>query len=78
VPLLGETSFSTEIVVVPETEGPVIPVAGILTDPDGSTSVRLADGTTIEVEVLAVADGLAVVEGVSAGDVILLPVEESP
>jgi peptidoglycan hydrolase-like protein with peptidoglycan-binding domain len=77
VPLLGETSFSTEIVVVPETEGPVIPVAGILTDPDGSTSVRLADGTTVEVEVLAVADGLAVVEGVSAGDVILLPVEES-
>jgi peptidoglycan hydrolase-like protein with peptidoglycan-binding domain len=77
VPLLGETSFSTEIVVVPETEGPVIPVAGILTNPDGATSVRLADGTSVDVEVLAVADGLAVVEGVSEGDVILLPVEES-
>jgi hypothetical protein len=55
----------------------VIPVAGILTNPDGATSVRLADGTSVDVEVLAVADGLAVVEGVSEGDVILLPVEES-
>ncbi|MEX0796023.1 MAG: peptidoglycan-binding domain-containing protein [Acidimicrobiia bacterium] len=77
VPLLGESSFSTEIVVVPETEGPVVPVAGIVTDPDGSASVRLVDGEMADVTVVAVADGLAVVEGLSAGDVILLPVEES-
>ena len=76
VPLVGETSFSTEIVVVPETEGPVVPVAGVVTNPDGSTSVRMAGGEMAEVTVVVVADGLAVVEGVSAGDVILLPVEE--
>lgn len=76
VPLVGETSFSTEIVVVPETEGPVVPVAGVVTNPDGSTSVLRAGGEMAEVTVVAVADGLAVVEGVSAGDVILLPVEE--
>lgn len=77
VPLLGETSFATEIVVVPEREGPVVPVAAVLTNADGSTSVRMATGGMAEVAVLAVADGLAVVEGVTAGDVILLPVEES-
>jgi len=76
VPLLGESSFSTEIVVVPETEGPVVPVAGIVTSPDGSASVRMVGGEMTSVTVVAVADGLAVVEGVSAGDVILLPVEE--
>lgn len=76
VPLVGETSFSTEIVVVPETEGPVVPVAGVVTNPDGSASVRMAGGEMAEVTIVAVADGLAVVEGVSAGDVILLPVEE--
>lgn len=78
VPLIGETSFSTEIVVVPETEGPVVPVAGVVTNPDGSASVRMVNGEMVGVTVLAIADGLAVVEGVTAGDVILLPVEESP
>ncbi len=78
VPLIGETSFSTEIVVVAETAGPVVPVAGVLTEADGSTSVRLADGTTVAVTVLAVADGLAVVEGVAAGDVIVLLSEDVP
>jgi hypothetical protein len=75
--LIGETSFSTEIVVVPETEGPVVPVAGVVTSPDGSTAVVLVGGEMVEVTVLAVADGLAVVEGVSAGDVIVLPGEAS-
>lgn len=74
VPLVGRSSFPARIIVVPETSGPVVPVAGIITEADGSTVVQTTDGRRIEVEVVAAADGLAVVEGLEPGEVILLPV----
>jgi hypothetical protein len=35
----------------------------------------LEDGSTVPVTILGASDGLAVVEGVSVGDVLLLPFE---
>jgi peptidoglycan hydrolase-like protein with peptidoglycan-binding domain len=78
VPLVGRSDYPAEIVVVPETRGPVVPVAAIETAPDGATSVRGVDGSVIPVTVVEASNGIAVVEGVSAGDVILLPVDEEP
>jgi Putative peptidoglycan binding domain len=75
VSIRGQTSFPAEIVVVPETEGPLVPVAAIESLPDGSTVVTAVDGSHIPVVVVASSDGLAVVEGVDSGDVILLPME---
>jgi peptidoglycan hydrolase-like protein with peptidoglycan-binding domain len=75
VSLEGQTSFSSEIVVVPETAGPVVPVAAIETLPDGATVVTANNGSQIPVNILAAADGLAVVDGLEVGDVITLPVE---
>ncbi|MEX2652250.1 MAG: peptidoglycan-binding domain-containing protein [Acidimicrobiia bacterium] len=75
VSLEGQTSFPSEIVVVPETTGPVVPVAAIETLPDGGTVVTADDGSQIPVDILAAADGLAVVDGLEVGDVIMLPVE---
>lgn len=76
IPPLDRTDFEAELVVVPETTGPVVPMAAILTDPGGAQTVRLADGTEVPVEVRASTGGLAVVSGVESGDVIVLPFTE--
>lgn len=73
VPLEGQTDYPGEVVVVPETAGPVVPIAAIETLADGSTVVTGADGSQIPVVVLATSDGLGVVDGLRSGAVILLP-----
>lgn len=64
--------------VVPETTGPVVPVAAIVTDAGGAQSVRLPDGSEMPILVLASTGGLAVVSGIDAGDVVVLPFTEPP
>ena len=76
VPLLGRSRYAAEVTIVPETTGPVVPIAAITTDPSGATSVTLADGTEAPVGIVAAAGGLAVVDGVSVGTVVVLPVSE--
>ncbi|MCI0544125.1 MAG: hypothetical protein L0Z49_06720, partial [Actinobacteria bacterium] len=73
VPLESRTDFPAQVIVVPETTGPVVPVAAISTEPDGSTFLTRGSGETADVEVVASANGLAVVDGVQVGDVVLLP-----
>lgn len=73
VALSGRTDFPVEIVVIPETTGPVVPTAAITTDPGGAMSVTLESGETVAVSVIESTDALAVVEGVSVGDVVVLP-----
>jgi len=77
VPLLGVTDFPAEIVVTAERTGPIVPAAALGTSADGGVYVTLPDGSTRTVTLLGVADGLAVVEGISVGDSILLPFERS-
>ncbi|CAN5365619.1 hypothetical protein BH24ACT7_BH24ACT7_03390 [soil metagenome] len=76
VPLGQRVDFPARIVVVPETAGPVVPMAAITTDAAGSTTVTGVDGATIPIEVVVASDGLAVVDGLAVGDVIRLPVTE--
>jgi peptidoglycan hydrolase-like protein with peptidoglycan-binding domain len=73
IPPLGRTDFGVEIVVVPETTGPVVPVAAILTDAGGGQTVRLVDGRQVPVEIKVSTGGLAVVSGVDPGDTVILP-----
>jgi len=73
IPPSGRTSFEAKIVVIPETTGPVIPVAAIVTDPGGGQSVRLADGSEVPIDVVVSTGGLAVVSGIEVGDVVVLP-----
>jgi peptidoglycan hydrolase-like protein with peptidoglycan-binding domain len=75
VGLSGRTDFRVEIVVEPRVSGPVVPAAGLGTGSDGEPFVTLEDGSTVPVTILGASDGLAVVEGVSVGDVLLLPFE---
>jgi peptidoglycan hydrolase-like protein with peptidoglycan-binding domain len=73
VSLTDPTTFASEIVVVPETTGPGVPVAGITTDAGNNAFVTVPDGSQIPVEVLASSNGIAVVDGVDVGTEILIP-----
>lgn len=77
VELQGRNNFRAEVIVVPETTGPVVPVAAISTNPGNEPYVTLEDGTQVPVTIVASASGIAVVEGIDAGTVIQLPVAGS-
>lgn len=66
------TDFSAEIVVVPETVGPVVPVGAIGLDAGNQPFVTTAEGERVDVTIVESAQGVAVVQGVEPGTVILL------
>lgn len=73
VPVSGASVWSGSATVIPPASGPLIPVSAITTQPDGSTTVRSSDSADVPVTVLASNGGLAVVEGLSVGDEIEVP-----
>jgi peptidoglycan hydrolase-like protein with peptidoglycan-binding domain len=74
VDLEKRTDFRVDIVVIPEASGPVVPIAALHTDAANQPFVIGADGAEIPVTIVAASQGIAVVEGVEAGTVIVLPV----
>lgn len=79
--LPGRANLLTDVQVVPQETGPVVPVAAIVTQPDASTSVTVvAPGgdETRTVTVRTVADGLAVVDGVNVGEHVRVFGQSSP
>lgn len=76
VQLTDRTDFRAEVVVIPETVGPVVPVGAISVGAGNEALLTMADGSIREVRVVESANGLAVVEGVEVGAEILLPVQE--
>jgi len=76
VDLTAPTDFQANIIVVPETSGVGVPVAGIVSDPGNDTFVKTPAGGMIPVEIVASADGLAIVEGLESGTQIILPGED--
>ena len=70
------TDFGVEIVVIPRVEGPVVPVAAIISDPGNRTFVLTDAGEEIDVEVVASAGGIAVVDGVEVGTAIQIPFDD--
>lgn len=75
VDLRGTTNFRAEVIVIPETTGPVVPVGALSTDAANNPSVTLADGSLIPVTVIESANGIAVVDGVEVGTEILVLVD---
>lgn len=66
------TVFQADFTLVPETTGPVVPVAAIGTTASGDHVVTRTDGRRVPVVVVASSDGMAVVEGVHVGDEVWL------
>lgn len=58
--------------LVPATSGPGAPVAAVRTAADGSTYVLLPDGTQRPVTVKASGDGVAILEGVGIGTLVVV------
>ncbi|CAN5536936.1 hypothetical protein BH23CHL10_BH23CHL10_13690 [soil metagenome] len=73
VPSSGDVPLNIEFVLVPETPGPLVPAAAIQTDAIGRPYVVLGDGSPQPVEIVVTSGGLAIVDGVEAGEVIELP-----
>lgn len=67
IPLGEPTLFSSTIYTVPAVEGVTVPAAAVITDAAGGTAVVTEEGETIQVELLAGAGGIVVIEGVEAG-----------
>ncbi|MDE0804605.1 MAG: peptidoglycan-binding domain-containing protein [Acidimicrobiales bacterium] len=74
----GPLLLGAEVVLVPPTTGPVVPIAALRFGPDGQSAVLLANGESVRVTVLAESDGLAVVEGIDLGARVLLSADTSP
>lgn len=67
-----QLTLPSEVIVVPEVTGASVPAASVRTGTDGATYVRLADGTQIAVTVVASGQGVAIVDGIDLGDVVLV------
>jgi peptidoglycan hydrolase-like protein with peptidoglycan-binding domain len=78
VALDSPTDFLVEIVVIPETVGPVVPVAAIGFDAGNQPYVTTAAGERIDVTIVESSQGIAVVDGVEVGTVILVRVTPPP
>ncbi len=72
VPIGGSALYSVDLVAVPETTGPVVPVSALRTRPDGSVTVVTEAGREIMVKIIAAAEGRAVVSGIVLGTRIRL------
>ena len=73
VPLAGEAAIDVTFTLVPETTGPLVPVAAVQSDAAGHAFVELPDGTRKPVTVRVASGGSAIVDGVSIGDELILP-----
>lgn len=72
LPPAAQTYLLTDVAVEEPATGPVVPVAALTTGPEGTITVERVDvtGTTtsIPVQVSVIANGLAVVDGIPAGE----------
>lgn len=74
LPASGTSYLLTDVTIIPPVTGPVIPIAALSTQVDGTTSVDVMTATgeagVQVVHVVQLADGLAVVEGVELGQMV--------
>lgn len=73
VPAADQTPVDVEWVLVPDTTGPLLPVAALQSDPVGGAFVELPDGSRRPVTVRVASGGSAIVDGVAVGEAIVLP-----
>ncbi|GBE21817.1 putative peptidoglycan binding domain protein [bacterium BMS3Bbin01] len=75
VDLVDRTDFRAEVVVIPRTSGPLVPVAAISTDAANQPFVTTVDGERVPVTIVAASQGVAVVDGIDVGTILQLPFE---
>ncbi len=73
VPALGSHPVTVAFTLVPRTTGPLVPAGAIQTDSIDGSFVVLADGTRRPVRLVVADGGLAIVDGITVGEIIALP-----
>lgn len=73
LPADEQIQLRSRVQVVPQVSGPGVPAAAVRTDATGATYVLMADGTRRPVTVLASGEGIAVLDGVTAGEQVQMP-----
>jgi peptidoglycan hydrolase-like protein with peptidoglycan-binding domain len=73
VPADGVTPLDVTFTLVPETTGPLVPVAALQSDATGKVFVELPDGRRRTVTVRVASGGSAIVDGLVVGEEIVLP-----
>lgn len=73
VPAQGRTVYSAQAQIVSPIEGLVVPSAALVSSADGATAVVTDNGTRVNVDVIATALGMSVVEGVEPGVQVRVP-----
>lgn len=80
LPAAATSYLLSDVAVVKPAKGPAVPVAGITTQPDGSTTVLVVDPsgarTQRTVKVRASQDGVAIVDGVKPGERVQVLAEQ--
>jgi peptidoglycan hydrolase-like protein with peptidoglycan-binding domain len=76
IPISGEASLRSQIIVVESVAGLTVPSAALNTRADGGIVVFDEDGVEHAVTVVASAKGMSVIEGVSAGMRVRVPATE--
>lgn len=75
LPNASQSQLLGEVLVVPKVTGLAVPVAALETKADGTTWVLLIDDgepVSRQVRVVAVANGIAIIDGISAGQEVLI------
>lgn len=72
VPVGEPVLYATDLVAVPETTGPLVPVSALRTSPDGAVTIVTEQGVETPVEIVAAAEGRAVVSGIDEGTRVYL------
>ena len=72
IPVHERTELWAEVVLVPQTRGPIVPVSAVLTKPDGSAFVTTVDGIEISITVVASQGPLLLVAGVELGTELMV------
>lgn len=73
VPFSGQTLLPSQVVIVPRTEGVIVPSSALATGPSGDVSVIDEKGVSHPVTVLASARGMSALEGINAGFHVRVP-----
>lgn len=77
IPIVGKTLLHSEILTQAPVSGVIVPTAGLLSGPSGDVQVIDRSGRRHEVEVIASARGMSVIEGAVVGMSVRIPAQAS-
>lgn len=73
IPVSGQSSLASQVILVEDVEGLIVPSSALVTNANGTTAVIDQNGDRHPVTVEASAKGMSVITGVDAGTRVRVP-----